>query len=279
MAQNIVRADIEPQCLGAQSINNLLKKMQNDIIVKGYITTRVLTPSQNLKSGNLVITLIPGRVRHIRFIDTADQASPWRSQLWNIYPNDVNDLVNLRRVEQALENMKRVPTVNAKIQIAPSEPIGTDVASVGDSDLLVAWQQGRPVRLQMNIDDSGTKQTGKYLASTTLSLDNPFHLNDLFYINYTHDLGGTDSGSRGTHGYSGYYSIPLGFSLLTLTSSQNEYHQTVFGNTQNYIYSGDTENKAIKLSHVVYRDAFNKTTIEAGGWTRSCKNQRDNKKY
>lgn len=275
---NIVRADIKPQCLGAVGVNNLLKRMQNDIIAKGYITTRVLAQPQNLKVGHLVIALIPGRVRHIRYIEDKkiQPTQPWGSQLWNIYPNDTDDLLNLRRVEQALENLKRVPTVDANIQIAPSSDLGSDVASVGDSDLLVAWQQNRPIRLQFSLDDSGTKATGKYQGGVTLSYDNPLHLNDLFYISYNHDLGGGNSDSYGTHSYTGFYSIPLGFSLLSVTTNQYNYHQTVAGSTQNYIYSGDSDNKEIKLSNVLYRDSTSKTTASLGGWLKSSHNFIDN---
>jgi hemolysin activation/secretion protein len=278
-APNSVRVGIQPQCLDAVAINELLKRIQNSIIAKGYITTRVLVAPQNLKAGQLVMTLIPGRVRQIRYLDDPQLQStqlqpskPWRSQLWNIYPNDADDLLNLRRVEQALENLKRVPTVDANIQIAPSTELGNDVASVGDSDLLVTWAQNRPIRLQLSLDDSGSKSTGKYQGGVTLSVDNPFHLNDLFYISYNHDLGGADSDRSGTQSYNAFYSMPLGYSLLSLIASQSQYNQHVVGNTQNYIYSGDSQNQEIKLSHVLHRDATAKTTASLGGWSKASHN-------
>lgn len=273
-APDIVRVDIQPKCLNAIDINELLKRMQNRIIEKGYITTRVLAAPQNLKSGHLLFTLIPGRVRQIRYLDDPkiQPIQPWRSQLWNIYPTDADDLLNLRRVEQGLENFKRVPTVDANIQIAPSSDLGNDVASVGDSDLLVTWAQSRPIRLQLSLDDSGSKSTGKYQGGVTLSVDNPFHLNDLFYISYNHDVGGADSAISGTQGYSAFYSVPLGFSVLSLTASQHNYSQNVSGNTQNYVYSGDSANKDIKLTHLLYRDATRKTTASFGGWSKESHN-------
>lgn len=45
-------------CLSANDINQLVTNVQNRIIEKGYVTTRVLVEKQNLKSGNLFLTLI-----------------------------------------------------------------------------------------------------------------------------------------------------------------------------------------------------------------------------
>jgi hemolysin activation/secretion protein len=267
----------QPQCMGAKSINLDLKQIQNRIIAAGYITTRVVVGNQNLKQGQLIYTLIPGRLRALKLSPTSASQQPDPSQLWNVYPADPDGLLNLRRLEQALENMKRVPTVDANIQIAPSDKV-TDLDSLGDSDAWVSWRQSKPFRLRFTLDDSGTRQIGKYLGGVTLSWDNPLHLNDQFYINYTHDVFDTrrlfegESGSHGTNGYTGFYSIPLGFYLLTLTSSQNNYHQTVAGNVQNYIYSGDSENRQIKLSNVLYRDATSTTSGSLGGWFEGSHN-------
>lgn len=56
-------------CLSANDINQLVTNFQNRIIEKGYVTTRVLVENQNLKSGNLFLTLIPGRIDRITATD------------------------------------------------------------------------------------------------------------------------------------------------------------------------------------------------------------------
>ncbi|EHT2021141.1 TPA: ShlB/FhaC/HecB family hemolysin secretion/activation protein, partial [Escherichia coli] len=40
-------------CLGAKGINLLMSTLQNRLVDHGYVTTRVLAPSQDLKSGIL----------------------------------------------------------------------------------------------------------------------------------------------------------------------------------------------------------------------------------
>ncbi len=253
------------QCLGAQGINLTMKRIQNAIIERGFVTTRVLAPPQDLNSGVLQLTLIPGRIHSIRFAE----GTSTRANAWNAVPAKAGDLLNLRDLEQALENFKRVPTAEADIQIAATE--GMD-AKPGDSDLVIAWKQALPVRLSFSVDDSGTDATGKYLGSTALSLDNLLSLNDLFYASYNHDLGGGDKGDRGSKGHTLHYSVPYGYWLFGVTSSEYDYHQTVVGANQKYQYSGESKNNEISASRLLYRDAVRKTTLKLSGWTRTSHN-------
>ncbi len=54
--------DLLGQCLGINAINQLQSELQNSIIKKGFITTRVLIEPQDLNSGELRYSLIPGRI-------------------------------------------------------------------------------------------------------------------------------------------------------------------------------------------------------------------------
>jgi hemolysin activation/secretion protein len=255
------------RCLGSGGINLVMKRVQNAIIERGYITTRVLAHPQDLNSGTLTLTLIPGRVHSIRFADGASL----RATKWNAVPASPGDLLNLRDIEQALENFKRIPTAEADIQIEPAA--GAD-ARLGDSDIVIAWQQAFPLRLNLSADDSGTKATGKYQGSVTVSYDDWFTLNDLFYASFNHDLDG-HGGTRGSRGYTVHYSVPFGYWLLGLTTNSYYYHQSVAGINQTYIYSGESENSDVRLSRLIYRDAVRKTSVSLRGWLRTSNNYID----
>lgn len=255
------------RCLGAAGINLVMKRIQNAIVSKGYVTTRVLAAPQNLKTGELKLTVIPGRIRDIRF----KTPSP-RTTAWNAIPHRANQLLYLRDIEQGLENFKRVPSVEADIRIYPSE---APDARPGDSDLVVDWKQDFPFRFNLSLDNSGSESTGKYQGAFTFSYDNWLALNDLFYVSLNNDLGGGSSGPRGTRGHTFHYSVPYGYWLLGFTTSQSHYYQTVAGASQDYVYSGDSKNAEIKLSHMLDRDARRKTQWYLAGWTRASENYID----
>ena len=256
------------RCLGTQGINTIMKRVQNRIIESGFVTTRILAAPQDLSSGKLTLTVIPGRVREVRFSDN----TPDRATKWNAIPIKSGDILNLRDIEQALENFKRLPTAEADFQIVPAEGKG---ARPGESDIIIEWKQGKPVRFNVSIDDSGSKYTGKYQGNATISLDHVFLLNDLFYANYGHDLGGGIGKGKGTDSYALHYEIPYEYWLLSYTTSKYDYHQTIPGINENYIYAGTSHNHELKLSRLFYRDAVRKSTAWLSGWYRSSSNYID----
>lgn len=267
-AANPADDPVQGRCVGAGGINLTMKRIQNAIIARGFITTRVLAESQDLNQGTLSLVLVPGRIKHIRFAEGTSS----RANAWNAMPAAPGDVLNLRDIEQALENFKRVPTAEADVQITPAQG---DDAQPGESDVVIAWKQAIPVRVSLSVDDSGSKQTGKYQGNVALSLDNLASLNDLFYISFNHDLGGGERGDRGSRGHTVHYSVPYGYWQLSLTSSEYDYHQTIAGNNQTYSYEGRSRNNEVVLSRVIYRDAVRKTTVSLGGWSRTSSNYID----
>ncbi|QGZ43058.1 hemolysin activation/secretion protein [Pseudoduganella flava] len=249
------------RCLGSTGINVMVGAIQNALIAKGYVTTRVLAAAQDLQGGTLRLTLVPGRIRAIRFAEPG-QDGHYASAL----PARPGELLNLRAIEQGLENFKRVPGADADIQVVPGE-------QPGDSDLVIKWQGGRAWRLSMSLDDSGSHSTGTYQGGATLSVDNPTGLHDLFYVTLNHHVpGDSPGGNYGTGGSALHYSVPYGWWLLTLQFNDYRYHQTVAGANQDYLYSGTSTNTEVKLARLVYRDAVRKTTLSVRAWQRRSRN-------
>lgn len=252
------------RCLGTAGINVVMKRLQNAIIARGYVTTRVLAKPQDLHAGVLTLTVIPGHIRAIRFAPGVDaRATSWRDAL----PARPGDLLNLRDIEQALENFKRVPTVDADIKIAPAEG---DDPQPGDSDLLIVWRQSAPARIAVSLDDAGSDATGKRQGSATLSLDNLLTLNDLFYANLGRDV--FDGVGKGTRSYTLHYDVPYGYWQLGATASSYAYHQTVAGYAANYVYSGTSHNADARLSRLLYRNATTKLGAYVRAWERDSNN-------
>jgi hemolysin activation/secretion protein len=252
-------------------VNVVLARAQQAVIARGFVTTRVLAAPQDLSTGTLTLSLVPGRIAAIR--TTADSSSTLLGSsalLATAIPARPGDLLNLRDIEQGLENLKRAPTAEADIQIEPSTAPN---AKPGDSDLVVKYVQAKKWRVTLSLDDSGTEATGRYQSGATLSLDNPFGLNDLFYVSANHSINNHVFGDRayGTEGQTVHYSLPYGYWLLGFTASNSQYHQSVAGLNQDYVYAGKSNNAEVKLSRLVYRDQSRKTTVasRAGAASRA----------
>lgn len=108
------------RCLGGQGINLLMSTLQNRLVDHGYITTRVLAPTQDLKSGKLRLVVVPGYVRQVKLTpDSGHYIQPYSS-----FPAHAGNLLDLRDIEQGLENLQRLPTVQANMEIIPGEQPG-----------------------------------------------------------------------------------------------------------------------------------------------------------
>lgn len=259
---------IPGRCLGGKSINVVMRRVQNAIIARGYITTRILAAPQDLTRGELLLTVVPGHIRAIRYTEGSDGQ---RAMLFTAIPARSGDILNLRDIEQGLENLKRVPTVEADIQIAPTD-------NAGESDLLIVRQQALPLRASFSLDDAGSTATGRYQGTVSLSADNPLSLNDLLYVSAGHSLGGNSNpgdGHKGSENYSAWYSLPWGYWQLSFSASQYDYHQTVPGYLTDYTYSGESKNADARLSRILYRDGSRKTTASVRGWMQSSRNYID----
>ncbi|WP_417582475.1 ShlB/FhaC/HecB family hemolysin secretion/activation protein [Nitrincola sp.] len=268
LAQHIqLSEDTHPvlgRCLGAQGIGAIMARLQQAVVQQGWTTTRIIAPPQDLSQGVLQFEILEGVVREIRFADGHGK----RATRFNTLPLREGDLLNLRDLEQGLENFKRVPTVAADISIEPG-------AQPGESDLLIRHTQMFPFRVHASVDDSGSSTTGKYQGSLTLSYDNWWTLSDLFYITWQSELGGKDAGERGNTGHSLHYSVPWGYNLLSLNSSSSKYNQTVAGAFQEYVYSGRNELHDVQLSRIVQRDQAGKTTAAVRAFHRRSHNYID----
>lgn len=252
-------ADAMGRCLGGQGIVLAINKVQNVILARGYVTTRVMAQEQDLTKGVLTLTLQPGRISQIRF----EEPVSWRGRLWNAVPASSGDILNLRDIEQGLENFKRVPSASADNKIVPGEQEAT-------SDLLVNWHEGRPVRLSLGLDDSGSKSTGRYLGSATLAVDAPFAQNDLFYASIGKNL--FEQGPFGNRSHTLNYFFPIGYWAVSANYNDYTYHQNIPNANEVLRYSGKSDNVQLTVSRLLYRDQSSKTTLNLRGYRKHSTN-------
>ncbi|PCE30723.1 ShlB/FhaC/HecB family hemolysin secretion/activation protein [Burkholderia ubonensis] len=227
-------------CVGKQGIDVLVKGLSQAILARGYITTRVLLPEQDLSTGTLNLALIPGVIRRVHFADERPRGT-WKSA----FPTRDGDLLNLRALEQGLEQMKRVSSQDVSMQIVPA-----DVP--GESDVVLDVKRAKPWTVVASIDNSGTRATGKLQGNLSLGIDNPLGLNDIFNLGVSQDLELGDK-RLGSHGWNGFYSIPWGYWTATLSAYTNSYYQQIAGVNQTFVASGNSKTVDLKLHRVLAR--------------------------
>jgi hemolysin activation/secretion protein len=228
------------QCIGKAGIDVMAKALQQTILARGYVTTRVLLPEQDLSTGTLAFALVPGVVRQIRFADPNT-----RGTLISAFPARDGDLLDLRDLEQGLEQMKRVASQDVDMKI---EPTGMP----GESDVVVSVKRSKPLSFVASVDNSGTDATGKWQGNVSLGIDNPLGLNDVFTLGANQDLSFGNK-SLGSHGFNGSYSVPWGYWMATLSGNTNTYYQQIAGVNQTFVSSGNSQTATLRLARVLSR--------------------------
>ncbi|GAB2591581.1 ShlB/FhaC/HecB family hemolysin secretion/activation protein [Dyella jejuensis] len=236
------------RCAGHEGISLIVRRAGDLIIDHGYVTTRIGLQAQNLSSGVLIVTLVPGVIHAVRMAD-GSSSDDWR---WAL-PMRPGDLLNLRDIEQGLDQLKRLPSQDVTIDIALAE--GT-----GQSDLVITVKRSKPWRVVATLDDSGAAATGRYQAGVNLGIDHPLRANDLLSLGVTHDV--LNGSGRGTQGFNGNYSIPRGNWLFAASVYGLRYHQTVAGSAQTFNSSGISRTIDLSAQRLLYRDRHSKTTAE-----------------
>jgi hemolysin activation/secretion protein len=241
--ENVAAAYIG-QCVGQQGINAILRGIGAEFLRRGYITTRVGLPAQDLNTGVLTLTVVPGIIRDIRYaIDSG------RSNRYTAFPTGSGEILNLRDIEQGLEQIKRVPSQDVEMEIVPGE-------LPGESDIVLNTTATKPFRVGISLDDAGSRDTGKLQAAATLFLDSPLMLNDLLSINVNQDAEDkTDLGSRGD---SVSYSVPFGNWEFGVGSNNYRYHQTIRGVNQSFVSRGRSEGGDLSVKRLLMRDQLSK---------------------
>ncbi|QHE95131.1 ShlB/FhaC/HecB family hemolysin secretion/activation protein [Pandoraea fibrosis] len=237
-------AHYQGECVGREGIAAITAGLTKAILAKGYVTTRVLVPEQDLTTGELKLMLVPGIIGDIRFSD-ASQYGTWRTA----FPTRPGDLLELRDLEQGLEQMKRVASQDVTMQIVPTEV-------PGESDVVIDIKRTKRWSVVASVDNSGSRDTGKLQGSLALGIDNPLGLNDILNVGATHDLSFADK-RFGSNGWNAFYSIPWGFWTATVAAYANRYNQQIAGVNDTFVTRGQSQNLDLRLSRVLQRSQSN----------------------
>ncbi|SFY29717.1 POTRA domain-containing protein, partial [Pseudomonas sp. NFACC47-1] len=104
------------QCLGVPQLNELLKVITDRYIEKGLVTSRAYLPQQDLSDGHLQVLVVEGRLEGLK---GAENSRLSEGELAMAFPGKVGDLVNLREIEQMVDQLNRLPSNQAQMELMP----------------------------------------------------------------------------------------------------------------------------------------------------------------
>ncbi|MGX9190128.1 ShlB/FhaC/HecB family hemolysin secretion/activation protein [Stenotrophomonas sp. Ker107b] len=237
------------RCIGQEGIAQMVRRASDLILAKGYVTTRIGLPEQNLGAGILRLQLVAGTIRQIRFADGPPRDAMWKSA----FPARAGDVLNLRALEQGLEQLKRVPSQDVEMELVPG-------AQPGESDVVITLKAARRWRSALSLDDGGSEGTGKQQAGTTVWADNLLGINDLLSMGINSD--GSAEHGKGTHGYNASWSAPLGNWRFSTSTYGSRYAQIIRGNNDDFSSTGRSRSLDLTVERLLTRGQSYRTAME-----------------
>ena len=248
------------RCVGLPQINELLQDITNFYVARGYVTSRAYVPPQDMGTGTLRILVIEGVLEKIEAAPT----SAGHMNLTTAFPGLEGKAVNLRDIEQGIDQINRLQSNNAAIDIASGD-------KPGGSRLIVTNAARKRWFGNLAVDNTGQDSTGKYQGALSLGYDDPLRLNDLVNVSVRHNLDGhfDDTESRAA---SLYYAVPFGYWLASLSYSDFEYTSLVSGAVTDFDTAGTTRTGNLRLDRVLFRDQTRKLTVSLGLTKKDSRN-------
>ncbi|MDZ4817333.1 MAG: ShlB/FhaC/HecB family hemolysin secretion/activation protein [Verrucomicrobiota bacterium] len=244
LSHDVVRSIVsryEKSLLTRGLINKLMLDLTNAYIDAGYVTTRVYIPQQNLSSQKLKLQVVEGKIEKLSINKDGLRD---RSKLWTAFPNSKGHYLNLRDLEQGLDQINRAPSGRAKLQMLPGEKPGESLVQIENKAI-------NPYRFSTTFDNAGQKITGIERLRFALDLDNLLALNDMLSLNYI--------GSEDTNAFAGSASIPWGYWTFYGNASYSEYLTTLAPDAE---LLGDASSVGAGANLVVFRDKTQKTSFD-----------------
>jgi hemolysin activation/secretion protein len=240
------------QCLGVSQLNELLKAITDYYIDKGRVTSRAYLPQQDLSSGHLQVLVVEGKLEGLK---GAQGSSVTDRELAMAFPGKVGAALNLREVEQLVDQLNRLPSKQAQMELTP----GTQV---GGSDVVVKNTLQKPWRASLSRNNDGQKSTGEQQWGAGLEWDSPLGLADQLVLRGGHDA--VSDHQKTSKNSMLYYNVPWGWWNFSYTYNESDYR--TFGVTNDYKFkqNGDNQNHQLRAERVVHRDDVSKTSLNVG---------------
>jgi hemolysin activation/secretion protein len=237
------------QCIGQQGIRHILQRLTERVVANGYATTRFTMAQQDLSTGTLTITMIPGIVSMINF-DDQTASSYWRSA----FPLRTGDVLNLRDLEQGLEQMQHASSQDAVLDIRPG-------IQSGESEIVIHKQNTHPWHAILTFDNSGSMYTGKYQLGLHLGYDNLLDRNDVLSFGVTSNVNALHSAQGSQSTYLAYW-LPYGYWTLNVWAYFSQYKETALGEMGALHTDGDSSTAEVSAHYLFHRNQTQKNSVQ-----------------
>ncbi|MFK3740902.1 ShlB/FhaC/HecB family hemolysin secretion/activation protein [Massilia sp. TN1-12] len=248
------------QCLGVAEIEEILGEITKDYVLRGYVTTRAYLPAQDLSKGKLTILVLEGRVESVVLTDKARKSiTPW-----NVFPAP-GGLLNLRDFEQGIDQLNKLSSNSAVLDIQPGEQAGASKVVIDNTPTL-------PYHASLSADNTGSDSTGRNQLGATVSADDLMGLNELLLFTYRRSQP-NDNARKGSVSKSLSFIVPFRYATLSYSGSRAHFTSLVaIPNNDPLAFQGTSDSDSVRADYLVFRNQTTRQSLAATLTVKDSKN-------
>lgn len=238
-------------CMSLLQINQMLNKITDLYIEKGYITSRayMTMPQKRLKRGILEIKIVEGKLSKVEGLGLG--------QVLTAFPFMIGGVLNLRDIEQGIDQLNRLPSNSATMDIKPDDKNEY-------SKLEVKNKPKGPTRLTFFTDNAGSESTGETRFGMRAAQDNLLGLNEQINMSYANSPS-KDYDHRDANYLTVGASIPFGYWTLNNNFSWSNYRTSFLLYNGDRFYSyGNSVTNSLSLDRLLARGQRYKISASGG---------------
>ncbi|WP_375645207.1 ShlB/FhaC/HecB family hemolysin secretion/activation protein, partial [Bartonella sp. MR100HLJHH] len=181
-----------------------------------------------------------------------------QGEITTAFPNLIGKPTNLRQIEQGLDQINRLFSRQATINLGAG-------SNSGGSILDVHIEKQKPWLITLSSDNLGAKATGLYQTRLSLSFDDLLGINDQWSFSYQRSM--DDGPYHFSHKrpnsdtLTGSFSLPYGTWTTGFDGTWSQYHSSVKGIFSDIMTAGKSLSLTPWISRVIDRDQEGKTWV------------------
>ncbi|KEC55589.1 ShlB/FhaC/HecB family hemolysin secretion/activation protein [Bartonella koehlerae] len=247
------------RCIGLSDIQILIKQLTKLYLERGYVAARFYIPDQDIKNSKVLkFVVVEGKLSEIYY--NGLPAFPDNNIVWSAFPGLKGQIVNIRDIEQGLDQINRLVSAHAKSELLPGKEEGSTILNINN-------QPERALRVTVSHDNMGQSLTGYARYKAGLTLENILEINDAWDFGYQRserDYWGGSKQEGHSNNLSARVSIPYGYWTFYLSGYVYNYQSIIHGNFTDIETTGDSSELHAGTSRVLHRDSLSLTTFNLG---------------
>lgn len=252
-------APFEGKRLGVNRINLLLKRLTQAFINRGWITTRAYIGNQNLASGILELTVVPGHIEKLVYNGETLPSTAWNKPGVRLaFPDRQGQLLNLTDLEQGVDQLNRLRRNRAELRIEPGKKPGGSVVAIENNETDRSYYF-------LGIDNYGSDTSGRTRYRAGVEADNLLGLQEMLSLNYV--------GSLDTNALLFSSSLPWGYNTFNYTYSYSEF-QNLIGDSA--LLFGRSEGHTLAWNRSLSRSRLSKLGMDVSLSARKAEREINN---